>query len=334
MKTDENISNNLQSENGSALNNEKYVRSVKKIAREEGVAKGAWVTALISFLILAAACVIFYSIYKSEQKKQNALMEDQKVTYTGLLNARDSTINDWVLTFDQIEKDIQTIKDKEKIITLKSSDREFTKERKQQILEDIKYINSLLDQNKKKIAVLSEQLRKSGGTIKSLQIKITELEASMKQSETEISDLKVALSERNFKIDQLNARVSDMQLEIAQKEETISNQINEMNKAYIASGTYKDLKAKGLISKEGGFLGLGKKKSLIENFPDSSFTLIDVTKTKSITLNSKKAKLISEHPLGSYEFVRDNNDNIASIKITDPDKFWKISKYAVVEVVR
>ena len=116
MKTDENISNNLQSENGSALNNEKYVRSVKKIAREEGVAKGAWVTALISFLILAAACVIFYSIYKSEQKKQNALMEDQKVTYTGLLNARDSTINDWVLTFDQIEKDIQTIKDKEKII--------------------------------------------------------------------------------------------------------------------------------------------------------------------------------------------------------------------------
>jgi hypothetical protein len=319
MTTDENTNRNLQSENSGALNNEKYTKRVEKIAKNEGLVKGAQITALISFILLIAAGVIFYSIFNREQKKQVALMEDQRYSFTELLTARDSAINEWVLTFDQIEKDLQMIKEKEKVITLNSSDREFSKDKKQQILEDIKYINALLDQNKKKIASLNEQLKKSGGTIKSLQIKITELEASMKKSETEISDLKVALADKDFKIDQLNTR------------KTIVNQTVEMNKAYIASGTYKDLKAKGLVSKEGGFLGLGKKESLIENFSDSSFARIDITSTKTIPVNSKNAKLITEHPSGSYELVHDNDNKIAYIEIVDPNQFWKISKYAVVE---
>jgi len=332
MKTDEKPNSVSQNENGSALNNELYKKRVEKIARNEGVAKGAQITALISFIVLIAAGVIFYSMYKREQKRQVALMEDQKYSFTELLNQRDSTINDWVLTFDQIEKNLQAIKEKEKIITLNANDREFSKDRKQQIMEDIQYINTLLDQNKKKIAALNEQLKKSGGTIKSLQNKVTELEAAMKQSEIEISDLKIALTEKNFKIEQLNTKVTDMQVAIEQKDQTINNQISEMNKAFITAGTFKDLKAKGLVSKEGGFLGLGKNKSLKENFSDSLFSQIDMTVTKTIQVNSKSAKLITEHPAGSYEMVHEGKDKIAYIEITDPNQFWKISKYAVVEI--
>ena len=53
---------------------------------------------------------------------------------------------------------------------------------------------------------------------------------------------------------------------------------------------------------------------------------------KSIPVNSKNAKLISEHPNNSYKFIRDANKKIESIEITDPAQFWKISKYAVVEI--
>jgi hypothetical protein len=334
MKTDEKLNSSSQNETGSGLNNELFKKRVEKIARNEGVVKGAQITAFISFVLLVAAGVIFYSMFKREQKRQVALMEDQKYSFTELLTQRDSTINDWVITFDQIEKDLQAIKEKEKIITLNSSDREFSKDKKQQILEDIKYINTLLDQNKKKIASLNEQLKKSGGTIKSLQNKITDLEAAMKQSEIEISDLKTALIEKNFKIEQLNTKVNDMQVAIEQKDKKISTQTAEMNKAFITAGTFKDLKAKGLVSKEGGFLGLGKNKSLKENFPDSLFSQIDITVTKTIPVNSKSAKLITEHPAGSYEMIHEDKNKIAYIEITDPNKFWKISKYAVVEVIR
>jgi chromosome segregation ATPase len=261
-------------------------------------------------------------------------METQKNTLTETITARDSVINEWMSTFNEIEKNLSLIKEKEKVITLNSANVEFSKDRKEQILEDIKYINSLLEQNKKKIASLNAQLKKSGGTIKALQTKIAELEASMKQSETEIADLKTALADKDFKIDQLNAQMTDMQTTIEKKDEEIVNRTAELNKAYFATGTFKELKEKGIVTKEGGFIGLGQKKSLIENFPDSAFTQINLAETKTIPVNSKNAKLITEHPSGSYEFIRGTNNIIESIDIKDPIKFWKISKYAVVELIK
>jgi hypothetical protein len=262
------------------------------------------------------------------------MMELQKVSFSAKLTERDSLINDWVLTFNQIENDLKTIKEKEHLITVNSTDMEFTKARKQQILEDIKYINSLLDQNKAKIASLTAQLKNSGATIVGMQAKIAELEASMKQSESDISQLKTNLTQKDFEIGQLNTRMTGMQDTVAQKDEKINLQTNEMNKAFLVAGTYKDLKAKGLVTKEGGFLGLGKKESFRENFADSSFKRIDITVTKTIPVNSKNVRLITEHPASSYQLIRDNNNKIAYIEIVNPDQFWKITKYAVVEIIK
>jgi len=295
--------------------------------------KGSSKAFAISFVVLVIIGVALYYLYDREHKKLLTLMEDQKVSLTDKITARDSVINEWILTFNDIEKNLATIKEKEKIITLSSSDVEFSKDQRDRILEDIKYINTLLDQNKKKIASLNAQLKKSGGTIKALQVKIAELEASMKQSETEISDLKTTLADKNFKIEQLNAEMTEMQVTIEQKDAEIVNKTAELNKAWYAYGTFKELKAKGIVTKEGGFIGLGKKISLIENFPDSAFTLINITETKSIPVNSKDAKLITEHPAGSYELILKNNI-VESLEIKDPAQFWKISKYAVVELVK
>jgi hypothetical protein len=175
-------------------------------------------------------------------------------------------------------------------------------------------------------------LSKSGGTIKGLQSTIAGLEASVKQSESDIAELKATLLTRKFEIDQLNTEKTELQVAVVQKDEKINTQTYEMNKAFYACGTYKELKAKGLLTKEGGFIGLGKTKTIAASFPDSSFKQIDVTVTKSILVNSKNAKLISEHPANSYQMIRDKDKKIESIEITDPAEFWKISKYAVVEI--
>ena len=63
---------------------------------------------------------------------------------------------------------------------------------------------------------------------------------------------------------------------------------------------------------------------------DEYFEKIDITTTKTITVNAKKAELITEHPEGSYEWVQEN-DLIAYMVINDPREFWKMSKYAVLE---
>jgi len=313
---------------------EKAKNDTEKKVRDEGVRKGVVTTSIIGFIILLVAGIIAYSLYTSAYNKLINKMDAQKTTLTGIVTARDSVISEWITTFDEIENNIAMIKEKEKIITFNSSKAEIPKDKKLQVLEDIKYINTLLEQNKKKIASLTAQLQKSGGTMKVLQNKISELEASMKQNENEISELKTSLVNKKFEVEQLNTQMLVMQDTIAKKNEKISTQTYEMNKAFYICGTYKELKAKGLLTKEGGFIGLGKTKSLTGNFPDTSFVQIDITKTNSIFVNSKSAKLISEHPTASYEFIRDKDKIIISIEIKDPTLFWKISKYAVVEITK
>lgn len=333
MTNDANSNRNIINENTGVRNNENAgVKNNEKKTRKGGVTKGVWTIAVISFILLVAVGIIGYSLFNNEQKKHFTMMENQKHSFTELLTTRDSVINEWMLTFDQIEKDLNIVKEKENIITINSSDVEFSKDKKQQILQDIKYINTLLDQNKKKIASLTAQLKNSGGVIKSLQIKVAALEASMKLRENEISELKVALVEKDFEIGQLNTLMTDQQIAIAQKDEKISYQTGKMNKAFLAYGTYKALKEKGLVSKEGGFLGLGKNESLPEDFADSSFTQINITEMRTIPVNSKTAKLITEHPRSSYELIRGKDNKVASIEIKDPEQFWKISRYAVVEI--
>ena len=120
-------------------------------------------------------------------------------------------------------------------------------------------------------------MRKSGGTIKGLQNTIAGLEASVKQSESDIADLKATLTTKKFEIEQLNTEKTELQGTIVQKDEKINAQTYEMNKAFFACGTFKQLKAKGLLTKEGGFIGLGQTKTIAASFPDSSFKQINIT---------------------------------------------------------
>jgi tetrahydromethanopterin S-methyltransferase subunit F len=332
MKIDENIDPKLVNDNAEARKKEALIRENENRTRKEGIKKAVVTTSIIGFLLLLITGIIAYSLYNRDHKLLLGQMEAQKNSFTDKITPRDSVIGEWITTFGDIEKNIAIIKEKEHIISTNSANPELSREKRQQVVEDIKYINALLEQNKKKIASLNAQLSKSGGTIKALQIRISELEASVKQSEIEISDLKTTLLSKNFEINQLNTKNSDLQNTIVQKDEKINTQTYEMNKAFFACGTFKQLKAKGLLTKEGGFIGLGKTKTLAGSFPDSSFMQIDITVTKSIPVNSKSAKLITEHPANSYQFIRDKDKKIASIEITDPVQFWKISKYAVVEI--
>lgn len=332
MKIDENI--DPVNDNPDARKKEAVIRENEARLRKEGINKAVLTTAIIGLVVLLIAIFIAYSLYNRDHKLLVSQMELQKNSYTEKLTTRDSSIGEWVTTFGEIEKNIAIIKEKEHIISTNSSSGELSNDKKQKILDDIKYINSLLEQNKKHIASLNKQLAKSGGTIKGLENTIAGLDSTVKKSEIDIIELKTTLLSKKFEIEQLNTEKTDLQATVVQKDEKINTQTQEINKAFYACGTFKELKAKGLLTKEGGFIGLGKKKTLLTSFPDSSFNQIDVTVMKSIQLDSKSAKLLSEHPANSYQFIRDKDKKFESLEITDPVQFWKISKYAVLEITR
>ena len=70
---------------------------------------------------------------------------------------------------------------------------------------------------------------------------------------------------------------------------------------------------------------------LMEDLNETYFTEIDKRSTDVFPVFSKKVEMISQHPDSSYKFIYDN-DLIAYVKIENPDEFWKLTKYAVIEL--
>jgi flagellar biosynthesis chaperone FliJ len=320
--------------NRNVTNENEVVTNKVNSARKKGAAKGALISGIIALVILIAGGFIVNSLFSQEKTRQMALLEGQKNVFTAQVTQRDSIINDWFLTVDQIEKDLRMIKEKENILTVISSDSEVSKDKRHQIFEDIKQINTLIENNKKRIASLTVQLKNSGTTIMGLQTKIADLELTMKQYEADMTQLKETLAQKDAAIGELNTQMTALETTVTQKDEQINDQTLRMNEAFFASGTYKELKDKGIVSKEGGFLGIGRNESLIGDVKDSLFSKIDVREMKTIPINSKNAKLITEHPSGSYTLVTESDNKIAYLEINDPDQFWKISRYAVVEIIK
>ena len=75
---------------------------------------------------------------------------------------------------------------------------------------------------------------------------------------------------------------------------------------FFAFGTFKELAENGVVAKEGGFLGIGKNKILQKNFNEDYFTKIDIVENRSIPLNVRKVKLISNHPVDSYKLIEED----------------------------
>ena len=160
---------------------------------------------------------------------------------------------------------------------------------------------------------------------------IVTLNQQITDKNTEIQTLNFELKDLNFEIKDLTDELIDMQSNNENQTQVIEKQTNELQTAYYVVGTQKELKEHKIITKEGGFIGLGKNTKLDDNFDKEYFTEISTVSFNKISIFSKKANLITTHPSGSYEW--DGTDKkVNNLIIKDSKAFWSVSKYLVVEV--
>jgi len=67
------------------------------------------------------------------------------------------------------------------------------------------------------------------------------------------------------------------------------------------------------------------------DFDNKAFTQVDLRNISSIATDSKNIKIITSHPQSSY-ILETGVDKKITIKITNPSKFWSVSKYLVVQI--
>ncbi len=286
------------------------------------------------YLILALIVPFFLSCGKSKEEIRLEKMVDSLESIT---SEDQASINEYLRAFNQIQMNLNEIKEKENIITTKTvGDVELEDTDVEAINNDILAIYELMQENKQKIAYLRSKLNKSDNKNKELLTTINLLNNSIAQKDLELNDLKSQLAKKNFDIEELNKKIEEMDKDLASitydnisKDSTISDQESQLNTAFYIVDSKKGLKEKGIILSDGGFIGIGSntKIQLKENF----FEKIDIRDTQELDLgNVSKMEMISDHPAGSYELKKDSKGNYSKLVITNPESFWKMSKYLVI----
>ncbi len=246
-------------------------------------------------------------------------------------SSKDANLVEFVDAFNSIQSNLDSIKQKERIIdkTAKGGF-EVKGNRKEQIQSDINYIYSLLQKNRLLVANLTAKLKH----VAELEKMIENLNKQITEKDGEIASLKEELNKMNIKVQDLstevttlNTNVSNLSTENSEKQKIIEQKTSELNTAYYIIGTVKELKDKNIIKRVGL---LGTAKDVNSNIDKSLMTKVDITTTLTIPIKKKKATVISAHPASSYKIEGDNTAE--DLVITNPAEFWSLSKVLVISV--
>jgi predicted nuclease with TOPRIM domain len=159
---------------------------------------------------------------------------------------------------------------------------------------------------------------------------IENLQNTINQKDEEINDLKNKIEGLNIELSTLNTNYKSLDNNYKNVSAESAAKTEALNTAFYAIGTSKELKEKNVISKSGGFVGLGKTTKISDEFNKEYFTKINIEQTTSINLGAKKVKILTSHPKSSYKLVGEKP--IEKIEITNPKEFWSASKYLVIIV--
>jgi hypothetical protein len=290
--------------------------------------------------VIALVVVIGFGVYLLSQKTEELdALRIEKEFLADDMQHRDSTINELIFAFNEIDDNLTFIKKRRSQLSIEA-EQEMNVDRKTAILQDIRLMDSMLVASSQHIEDLEKRLKDSGVKMRSFENRIAALNKTVLENGAEIEVLRLSLDEKDFLIAGLSSQIESFQLVVEEKEEVIRSkedviveketQINNLNTAWYTMGNFKELKEHGILSRTGGVLGLGSTKSLQPNLSNDYFTVLDIREVKTIPIASKSAKVITEHPDDSYDFIYENGI-ISALVIEDPDEFWRISKYAVIE---
>lgn len=286
--------------------------------------------------VVIAACICTAMLAScgqnsAEYKKLKAENDSLRIENT----KSQSEMDDMLATLNDVEADIQTIRDAENYLNMQQQNGDLTKSNREQLKDNMQLISETLKKNKQQIADLQEKLKKSGIQSAALKKTIDRLSSELDQKATMIVALQEDLAKKNVRIQELdemvatlNEDVEDLATTAKAQSEKIESQDKALNTAYYCFGTSKELKDQKILSGGGLF---SKSKALQTGFNKDYFISIDIREVKEIPLFAGKAKLKSNHPEGSYEFVKDEDGNL-TLKITDTKAFWSLGKYLVIEV--
>lgn len=279
--------------------------------------------------------IVVCHVVQHEKEKEQESKDPNAETIDSLrqaLTQSQNESNDLIETLSQIQDGFDQINEAEGRVSVENKQGE--RANKQAIIENMEFIQRTMKLNRELISNLQQQLRNANQSDKRTKAKLEEMvnnyNKQLEDKQKQIDELRAQLAERDIKIAEqgeqinaLNTSVNDLSQKNEEKARTVAAQDKELNTAYYVFGTKKELREQRIL-KSGDVL-----KS--NDFNKDYFTRIDLRVTKQIRLYSKSAKLMTNHPAGSYTLEKDAQNQYV-LRINNPQEFWSVSKYLVIIV--
>ena len=264
--------------------------------------------------------------FSGQSKKE---VQSQNDSLRMELNARNAELDEIMGSFNEIQEGFKEINEAENRVNLNGEVIESQSEA-DRIKQDIRFISDKLKSNRDRIAELEKQLKNSKYNTAQMKKALKNLTAELASKQQQIETLQTELASKNIRIAELdeavtglNKNVEQLAAENEEKAKTVAVQDKALNSAWYVFGTKSELKDQKIL-KKGDVLKDG-------DFNKDYFTKIDIRNEKEIKLYSKRAELLTSHPEGTYQLVKDNKEQLV-LKINDPQGFWSVSRYLVIQV--
>jgi len=294
---------------------------------------------LASFLIVLVAlagAIAFYVQYDNSKKLQarsaQAMVDQQNKT---------------LKVFDQIEANLAKIREHESMIQqdFKGPENSGDLSPEERIQNEITYIQYLMDENNKLISSLNGQIGEKDKRIASYEKSVKDLKSRLGSYQNQLELLAAEkdslmndLDASRIQNSQLASTVNDLNDTVALKSDLIAQQLQQLidkdrayYSAYYTVGTFKSLRDRDVLEKEGGFLGINRITTLVDNPDTKQFQKIDTREINKIPIFSKHFEMVTDRDTTSYE-VQYADEMAEWLLIKDPQKFWDKSRYLVVVV--
>jgi chromosome segregation ATPase len=281
---------------------------------------------LTILVVLLTSCGKHSSEYQALKAKNDSLLNAKQ--------ALQNEVDGYFSAMNQIEQNIEKIKNTENIISLQPVGKDLDDDTRTKINEDMAYLNQMLQSNKDELARLKSKLKRSAFKSTELERTIVRLTTALEEETTKVNLLQTDLAKKDSLIGQLSTTVNELgknvdnlTIENKTKDTKIKDQDETIHTAWYVFGTRSELKEQKIITSDGLF---SSQRVLQSDFNKNYFVRIDARNTKSIPLYSTHAKILTSHPKSSYTLEKENGNFV--LLIVDPADFWSVSKYLVIEV--
>ena len=253
------------------------------------------------------------------------LREDSISVLEKSVLGNDSLINQYALYIKKIKDNLAEIEKQEKFLNSVSSDSEQLKEDTLNIINAIDKMAGKIQENEYLIKKLNTGLKESKNQNKEFRKEIAQLNELIAISNREVYFLREELASLNNSFNTIFEKYNSQRIQI----KDLNSALNEV--AYVI-GSKSELLENGVLTKEGGIIGIGKSRKLSDELNTNYFTISSKKEFKSIVLGVKSLKIVTPHPSKSYKLFQSEKGKIDSLVVLSADEFWKNSKYLVIEV--